>query len=285
MKSVRTILAICMQNIRKWNKDYRVWSVAVLVLIMIKIYINDFHDLCGKLHSDMPIWIFPFIYSQYYMKVIFTIPLLLLFCNAPFIDNNQIYVYIRSGRTKWLLGQLTYIFFASAIYYLFIIVATFVLMSLSNTSYSLEWGKVLKTIAEVDMSGLGNFPFIQVSDMVIRCFTPIQAVIFTFLVSWSNAILLGTVIFTFNYLFRNKYIGVTIASFGIAFSFFVEIAGYPDLINYSPTSWITLDKIDIGGRTAYPSFYYCMIVYWAIIATLVTAVLVFGRKKEIDNRR
>ena len=128
MKSVRTILAICMQNIRKWNKDYRVWSVAVLVLIMIKIYINDFHDLCGKLHSDMPIWIFPFIYSQYYMKVIFTIPLLLLFCNAPFIDNNQIYVYIRSGRTKWLLGQLTYIFFASAIYYLFIIVATFVLL-------------------------------------------------------------------------------------------------------------------------------------------------------------
>lgn len=257
-----------MQNIRKWNKDYRVWSVAVLVLIMIKIYINDFHDLCGKLHSDMPIWIFPFIYSQYYMKVIFTIPLLLLFCNAPFIDNNQIYVYIRSGRTKWLLGQLIYIFFASAIYYLFIIVATFVLMSLSNTSYSLEWGKVLKTIAEVDMSGLGNFPFIQVSDMVIRCFTPIQAVIFTF-----------------NYLFRNKYIGVTIASFGIVFSFFVEIAGYPDLINYSPTSWITLDKIDIGGRTAYPSFYYCMIVYWAIIATLVAAVLVFGRKKEIDNRR
>ena len=95
MRSVRTILAICMQNIRKWNKDYRVWSIAVLVLIMIKIYINDLHDLCGKLHSDMPIWIFPFIYSQYYMKVIFTIPLLLLFCNAPFIDNNQIYVYIR----------------------------------------------------------------------------------------------------------------------------------------------------------------------------------------------
>ena len=285
MRSVRTILAICMQNIRKWNKDYRVWSIAVLVLIMINIYINDFHDLCGKLHSPMPIWIFPFMYSQYYMKVIFTIPLLLLFCNAPFIDNNQIYVYLRSGRTKWLLGQLSYIFLSSAIYYIFIFAFTFILMSLNDTAYSLEWGKVLRTIAEVNMSGLGNYPFIQVSDMVIRCFTPIQAVVFTLLVSWSNAVLIGTIIFTFNYLLKNKYIGVTIASFGIVFSFFVEIAGYPDLINYSPTSWITLDKIDIGGRTAYPSFYYCITVYWTIIAALVTAVFVLGRKKEIDSRR
>jgi hypothetical protein len=178
-----------------------------------------------------------------------------------------------------------YITVSAAIYYIYVLLITFILVSLSGASYSWEWGKVLKTIAEVDISGIGNYPFIEVSDMVIRCFTPVQAVLFTLLVSWSNATLIGVIIFTLNYLSKNKYIGVTIASFGIVFSFFVEIAGYPDLINYSPTSWITLDKIDIGGKTAYPTFGYCMIVYWAIISILVIVNFIFGRKKEIDIRR
>lgn len=285
MKSVKIIFLVCLQNIRKWHKDYRILTIAVLILIMINIYLDDFHDLCENLHSEMPIWIFPFIYQQYYMKVIFTVPIILLFCNAPFIDNNQIYVLLRTGKCKFIAGQIFYIFVSSAIYYIFIIISVFILIVFKSPEYSMKWGKVLKTIAETDISSIGNYPFIEVSDMVIRCFTPVQAVLFTFLTSWSNAVMIGIIIFSCNYLLKNKYVGSIITSFDIVFSFFVEIGGYPKLINYSPTSWITLDKIDIGYMTEYPTFRYCMSFYWITIAVLLFFNFAFGRKIEIDIRR
>lgn len=285
MNLLKTVFSICFQNIRKWSKDYRIWSVAVLTLVMINIYINDLQGICGKLNAPMPVWVFPFMYQQYYMKVIFTIPLILIFCNAPFIDSNQIYVYLRAGRKKWLAGQILYIAVASALYYLFIITAMFIMLFIDGAEFSLQWGKVLKTIAEVNLSGIGNYPFTLVSDMVIRCFTPVQAMLFTFLVSWSNAVSIGLLIFMFNYLSNNKIIGSMLAAFDIVMSFFVEISGYPWLIKYSPTSWITLDKIDVGGTTEYPHFEYCMLVYWVMILLLITAIFLFGRKREIDLER
>lgn len=284
MNLFKTVFSICFQNIRKWGKDYRIWSVAVLVVVMINIYINDLQEICSKLSAPMPVWIFPFMYRQYYMKVIFAIPLILTFCNAPFIDSNQIYVYLRSGREKWLTGQILYIIVTAALYYLFIIIVTFILLLIHGAEFSLQWGKVLKTIAEVGFSEIGNYPFTSVSSMVIRCFTPIQAMWFTFLVSWSNAVSIGLLIFMFNYLLNNKVIGSLIASFDIVMSFFVDISGYSWLIKYSPTSWITLDKIDVGGMTEYPSFSYCMLVYWSVILITTAAIFIFGRKREIDAK-
>ena len=41
MNSCKAILSICMQNIRKWCKDYRIWSIAILLVIIIQIYVDD----------------------------------------------------------------------------------------------------------------------------------------------------------------------------------------------------------------------------------------------------
>ena len=34
MRSVRCVLNISLQNIRKWSEDYRIWTIAVLVIIL-----------------------------------------------------------------------------------------------------------------------------------------------------------------------------------------------------------------------------------------------------------
>ncbi|MBP1546275.1 MAG: hypothetical protein J6A37_06720 [Oscillospiraceae bacterium] len=284
MKWVKSVFSICFQNIRKWRSDYRIWTIAVLLFVMLKIYVDDFAELSNHMQAEMSVWIFPFLYEQYYMKLIFTIPLVLLFCNAPFIDSNQIYVYIRAGRTRWLTGQILYVFIASGLYYLFILISS-IILSLINGEFSFEWGKLLKTLADFNVSNLSAYPFIEISSNIIHFFTPIQAMGFTFLVSWSNAVLLGMIIFTLNYLTRQQYIGMTVASLLVVFSFFVEISGYPILINFSPTSWITLDKIDIGGMTEYPSFYTCLSIYWGVIFILIISAYIFGKRKEIDMRR
>lgn len=285
MKLIRTAFSICIQNIRKWRNDYRIWTIGILLLFMLKIYVDDFLNLCQKLNTSLPFWIFPFLYQQYYMKVIFSIPLVLLFCNAPFIDDNQIYIYVRCGRTKWLFGQLLYILISSAIYYIFLMIACLLTAWVYGGTPIAEWGKVLTTVAEMNISRLGNYQFIEVSDMVIRCFKPSQACFFTFLMSWSNAVLIGIIMFALNYLLKQKYAGIIASSFLVVFSFFVEISGYPKLIYFSPVSWITLDKIDIGNTTNYPNFTYCIFFYWTMILILIMLIFLLGKKREFDLRR
>lgn len=282
MKFVRTAFSICIQNIRKWKSDYRIWTIVILLIFMLKIYVDDLSNLCGQLNADFPLWFFPFLYQQYYMKVIFSIPLVLLFCNAPFIDDNQIYIYIRCGRTKWLFGQLLYILISSAMYYAFLMIACPLIALIYGGTPTTEWGKVLKTVAEMNISG---YQFIDASDMVIRCFKPLQACFFTFLMSWSNAVLIGIIVFALNYLLKQKYVGIIVASFLVVFSFFVEISGYTKLIYLSPNSWVTLDKIDIGNTTNYPNFTYCILFYWITILTLVLLIFLLGRKREFDLKR
>ena len=284
MSLCRCILSICLQNIRKWSRDYRIWCIAALLMIEVFIYVDDIKNIAGFLGADVPVWIFPFMYSQFYTKLLFTIPVVLLFCDAPFADENQVYIYIRAGRKKWLAGQILYILAASAVYYLFILFLS-VLCTVVYSGFSSEWGSVLYTISETDIAFQRNCHYVEVSYMILDYFTPYQAIWFTFIVSWSNAVLIGMIMFAFNYLTSIKYLGITIASSLIVFSCFVLTYGRPGLIRYSPTSWVTLDKIDIGGKTDNPSFMYCMYFYWIAIAVLMITTFIFKGKTIAVSRR
>ncbi len=92
MGSVKTVWAVCAQNLRKWATDYRMWTIAALLIIMVQIYVDDIQKVAGLSGTSGSIWIFPFLYVQFHTKVIFTLPVVLMFCNAPFTDKNHIFV-------------------------------------------------------------------------------------------------------------------------------------------------------------------------------------------------
>lgn len=284
MKSLKCIISICSQNFRKWQTDYRIWCIAVVLLIMTSVYIGDVKRICDYAGTQMPIWIFPFMYSQFYTKLIFTLPVVLLFCNAPFTDSNQVFVYMRSGKTKWLVAQIVYILEASAVFYLFLLIASLI-MTVFTGELSLGWGETLPMIsADSGLRMLANAPFIDVEFIIINFFAPLQAVGFTFLMSWLGAVILGLVIFFFNIVTGNKTVGILTSSFLVIISSTIEndFGNWSALIRFSPISWITLDNIDVGGLTHNPSFEYCLLADIGIIVLLIAAILIFGRRKSLD---
>lgn len=280
MRSLKTVISVCLQDLRKWQTDYRIWTIVVLMIIMVQIYIDDMRRIVVGLGTDMPVWIFPFLYQQYHTKLIFTLPVVLLFCNAPFADQNQIFVYMRTGRKKWLCGQILYIVVTSALYYIFLFIVSFLSTALYGGS-GLEWGKTLQTVATSNAAQYFGSPFIDVSYTVVTFFTPLQAVWFTFLVSWLSAVVIGLIIFLCNLLSGTRLLGVLISSVLVVLSMFVE-RGWQSIIKYSPISWNTLDNIDVGGLSANPSFTYCMCVYTGLIAALTVGILIFGSRKGLD---
>ncbi len=279
MSSLKTILAICFQNFRKWQTDYRMWTIAALLITMVQISIGDISKVAEALETDMPLWVFPFLYNQFHTKVIYTLPVILMFCNAPFVDNNQVFIYMRCGRIKWLCGQIFYIIIASAAYYLFILIVSLASAALHG-AVTLEWGKTLTTIANSGISSAVGAEYVEVPSIILAFFTPLQAVMFTFLVSWLSAVLLGLTVFFFNFITRTQFVGITISSLMVVWTIAVA-NGLPKYLKFSPISWNTLDQIDVGGMTANPSFTYCMCVYMGLIFLLISAILVFGRKKNL----
>lgn len=283
MGLIRTGWAICSQNLRKWATDYRMWTIAALLIIMVQIYVDDMQKVAALLGTKCSIWIFPFLYVQYHTKVIFTLPVVLMFCNAPFTDKNQLFVYTRTSRAKWLWGQVLYIFIASALYYLFILIITLI-STIFIAEPSMEWGKTLYMTANSNVASMAEAYFLNVPNIILEYFTPVQAVFFTFLTSWLSAVLLGMIVFFCNLVSNTRFIGIIISSLLVVWTVLVSMGGWIDYVRFSPISWNTLNNIDVGKITSNPSFTYCICVYSGLIVMLIVGIFVLGRKKSLDTK-
>ncbi len=281
MELLKSISAICIQNLRKWKTDYRIWAIGILAFTMVCVYVDDINKISTGLNEPQPIWIYPFLYSQFHTKLIFTLLLVLLFCNAPFVDSNQTFVFMRSGRIRWLCGQILYVILASGIYYIFLLLASILCSFAVGAEINLEWGRTLTTVANSDAAWNFGAPFITIENHTLIYFTPITATWFTFLLSWLCGIMVGMLIFFCNTLTKTKSIGIIISSLIILLSALAD-RGFPEIIHFSPISWITVDKVDVGNLTLNPSFGYCINVYLAAIFLLTAGILIFGKKQSMD---
>lgn len=86
MKWFKSIFSIVLQNFRKWKYDCRIWIALFIVLIFIHSLTKGLSDICDYTGVKSSPWTFPFLYMQYYNKMLFFFPLILIFSNAPFID-------------------------------------------------------------------------------------------------------------------------------------------------------------------------------------------------------
>lgn len=281
MKLFRTSFFICIQNFRKWTTDYRIWILGIIICILIHSYWSDMEIISNSIGIKPSQWIFPFLYSQFYMKLIFTLPLILIFCDAPFTDSNQIFVIMRSGRKSWALGQILYIFMTSAVYYIFIFAAT-LFFSLSCSDWSMEWGKVINTIAHTNIAQNNGAFFVEASSLITTFFSPVQAVWFTFLLSTLSAAVLGLIIFFVNITTNAKSIGMAVSASLAVLSFMVANGDLDYLLKFSPMSWNTLNNVDVGGKTFNPSFEYCIAVYLGFIFILTILIMIKIRKTPIE---
>ncbi len=61
-----------------------------------------------------------------------------MFCNAPFMDDQQMFVLVRTGRLRWFAGQLAYIVAANLVYFLWTALTT-VLVLIPQVGFSTDW--------------------------------------------------------------------------------------------------------------------------------------------------
>lgn len=291
MDKLKSVFHVCNNNYLKWRSTPRVTLVFLLLAVFLFYSTAGTRALTATQNMGITPWLFPFILSFPLNIIIFYLALILLFCDAPFFDEQFPYLCMRSGRKVWVMGQILYLITASLIY----VVAAYllsILFCLPNLGFSQDWGKILRMMTmpmsnqftKDYLTGIMQNPA-QCANVMAQ-YAPLQATLLSMLLMWLNGVFLGLLMFTVN-LRARQGVGALAAAFFVCLDFFAllfsDAHGFEaNLIYYfSPVSWVNLANLQMGANYR-PPLGYALTVLCLLIVFLAALSAYFMKKQEIE---
>lgn len=258
-----------MLNFRKWGSCYRIYIVIASVLVFTYIRTDSIREYAKNIGMAVTPYFFPFQFSDGTTSMLFYFALVLLLCNAPFTDNQQMFVMLRTGRRKWFAGQILYVFLANICFFLLVAIASIVLF-FPWVGISASWGSIFTVMAEnPQLSG------IFMDSLVIYQYQPFIACGITFGMNILVGTLYGLVIFYGN-MFGSRVFGPAVAVSWIVLSNIIEITGMHELYYISPLNWGNPD-IFIGTET---DVTYTYAIIFLLSGILLLSALILRKSKR-----
>ena len=118
MKTVTYGLKICLYQLRILSKNYKIYTVPICLFIFMKSFLDPLDEFLVETGERVTPFLFPFFLNGRFCAALVFAGILLFFVDAPFYDKEKLFVMIRSGRTKWVVGQIFYIIAVSVGYML-----------------------------------------------------------------------------------------------------------------------------------------------------------------------
>lgn len=262
---------VCRESIRKWSGNARIWAIVYLVCMFAWVRIEYFRAMCESYGLSVSCWYFPFQMSDIH-ALFYYFGLLLLFCDAPFIDNQQMDVILRAGKRNWFVGKILYIVVASCLYF-FLVCLIGIMEFFPYVGFSWEWEDMFNIMSLNEASGI-------VRRLVITSYTPVVAWLVQYVVCVLFAILLGLLIFYFN-LFKRKLVGLGLALTLVLMGgllYMVDLRVSRILVYLIPMTWTNIDiyvKEAGGVPLAYAISMLC-------IGVAVFVVLIIRKSKSYN---
>lgn len=273
-QQAKSVLRIAAQGIKKWGSQPRMYMVLFSIIVFLWTQVQDVRGYAAAQGLGVSCWFFPFLFSHTICAVFLYIGLILVYCNAPFVDRQQMFVMLRSGKRTWFLGQLLYVVLASAIY--FSVVALFSMAEfLPHLGLSADWGTVLRQAVQYpDQTGV----YLSIKKRTLEAFSPLRGFCLVFLVNVGVGIFIGQLVFLVN-LYKSRAYG-SVAALGVvilADLIWYEGGPFKNWIKYiSPVSWTSLNFYGMKNDGISIGYVGCVLV----ILNLVLAFLIMRRSKH-----
>ena len=264
-------------NFRKWQGNPRYYILALLLLMFLNIFLAPVRQAAAYVQLPVSAWVFPFLTSNYYSLMLIMFGFVLFLCDAPFVDSEQAYLIIRCGKKTWLKGQLLYICLASAVYFLTVFLMS-VLLLLPNITFYPDWGKLVRTLSQTDLSMQFNVS-LDISYKIIRLYSPAAAMGLSLLMAWLIGVLLGVLLFILNAFF-SRAVGVMVTSGMVLLEIFALNNAFR-FTYVSPVSWMSLSILDTEGFSKYPTLSYTLVCTLLMIFILSAIALRWSKKRDI----
>lgn len=114
---IRKVLAIAKKEILEWILDSRHLVLVCSYIVIYEKIVKELLEMSEKINEPINI-LEPFIAlsGNGYATVLLPVVFLILISDFPKIDGNMQFYIIRTGKVKWLLGQIIFAVFVSAGY-------------------------------------------------------------------------------------------------------------------------------------------------------------------------
>lgn len=285
MGEAGAVFTLCGMNFRKWLSNSRIKIVLLLIVLMIESYMRSIRSFTNAVQVSVTPWSLPFLMATFNSLIIIMLGFIFLYCDAPFLDEQQPYLIIRVGRKKFVCAQILYIVLSSLIYTIFIFTVT-LLCSLPRLEFSLKWGKIFKTLALTDAASQFDVGF-NVPNSLMLHYSPLQAMGLELLLIWLIGCFLGLMIFVLNIHF-SRVIGTGCAALFVFLDMFADFYrishGYSSNLIYffSPVSWANLTIFQSDPSELLPTLTYALTILLLMITAFILIALRSFKKKEIE---
>lgn len=249
------------QNFKKWLHNPRYWIVAVILGVFSNNVSNAFQNLATISGTRLSIWLFPFLLYDRYLQFCIALCLIMVFCDAPFLDNLQPYALQRIGRRKWFFGQQIYMLACSILFFLYIWLCLVILAG-DAISFSCDWGSCLEMLAH-DNPFWGTFA----PDIILEQ-KAIPTHFRTFAMSCMVGFAVGNFLMFLNLRFKRETGALIAGSLSVLdFFFYSYFDQLPALFWISPISWINPQQYTGSNQWKW-DIRICMLVISIIILGL-----------------
>ncbi|MDO4546871.1 MAG: hypothetical protein Q4D04_02100 [Clostridia bacterium] len=254
------------------------YVLTILSFLMIWEWVRN-PVVAFSVEMEYPVspWIYSFITEDWYLSMTLQIAMVLLYCDAPFINEETPFEFIRCGRRRWFAGQILYIFVCALLYQIFI-AALCAFSMLPHMEWTTDWGSLIYTLAEE--ASVDGIQF-AVYYFVLTMYEPWQAMLLMLSLTWLVTSVYGMMIFAINTLLP-KACGVIMGCILTMVSVFALNFSGPGLLFFSPGSWMTLSLIDVSGLSGTPSLGYIYTVGAGLLALFMGLAYIRYRRKAID---
>lgn len=277
MDKGNTFFRIAIYEIKKWKTNPKIIVLLLLSGMYIHYMLRPVAVFAKSVEICVSPFIFPFLMSSNYSIRIFSLMAVLLFCDAPFWDGAHLYIFMRSGRRKYYIGQQIYIFMAAGIFTIYLFGMTNLVL-IPELGSELGWGKVINTFVQTG-SAVRYGIAIPFDNSITANFSPCRAVVLEIFLCWLLFAFLGNLIYFFNMVIL-KPVGIIASVACILFQIIAEDIS-PEWVYVSPVSWVSLSTLDIMKVNNYPDLGYAFIALCGLNVLLGLMSAIYIKKHDV----
>ena len=242
MKTMQYGLKVCLYQLRILSKNYKIYTVPICLFIFMKSFLDPLYEFLVETGEKVTPFLFPFFLSGRFCAALIFAGILLFFVDAPFYDKEKLFVMIRCGRLRWVVGQIFYIVAVSVGYMICWGIISIPMLS-TKITFQNEWGRVWTTLALTDKASELGFSF-YISPEIVMNYQPLRATLLVFGMSCLICIFYGMCMW-----FLNMYLGKILSlSIVMASILLVTRVQYMPqwMMYFVPSGWA-----DIGNLSRY----------------------------------
>lgn len=232
----------------------KTYMILAIILIFGWWHTADFLRASMETGIRTAPWIFQEYFGSPTMLMLYGFLTVMVFADIPYHNSMSQMIGIRTGRRNWIISQMIYTVELAFFYTLAFVLSSFLFL-LPRIYFTTGWGEFLTRVADGRVEGLS-----RVTSQMVENYSPVRAVLITFLCVWGVSVFMGMLIFVLR-MFISHSVAIAVAGFLAFFSYFVISMGAMVFGNFlykvSPLNWLCLYYIDPAfGYSGVPGLRY-----------------------------